>query len=76
MYRYGVDGVDCYGVDDQDIEEATIQQMEVGDQVDDMPQNINIQPLEMLTASSGSTPSMTTKHERQHAECWKYFTTQ
>ncbi|EXC14472.1 hypothetical protein L484_007839 [Morus notabilis] len=31
---YGLDGVDYYGVDDQDIKEATIQQMETGDQGD------------------------------------------
>ena len=73
MYRYGLDGVDYYGVDDQDIEEATIQQMEAGDQVGDMPQNINIQPnqpSEMPTGSSGSTSSTTTKHARQLTECW------
>lgn len=72
MYRYGLDGVDYYGVDDQDIEEATIQQMEAGDPVGDMPQNINIQPnqsSEMPTGLSGSTSLMTTKHSRQRAEC-------
>jgi len=37
MYRYGLDGVDYYGMDDQDIEEATIQRMEAGDLVGDMP---------------------------------------
>jgi len=79
MYRYGLDGVDYYGIDDQDVEEEKIQQMEAGDQVGDMPQNINIQPNQsskMPTGSSGSTSSTTTKHSRQRAKCWKYFTTQ
>ncbi|EXB94224.1 Putative RNA methyltransferase [Morus notabilis] len=33
LYRYDLDGVDYYGMDNQDIEEATIQRMEAGDQV-------------------------------------------